>query len=149
DLDEQVTEASLEQGLGDYPYKDELGCLWQWAQVLEEARMAKRESFGLKPEQTNRVDFNFYVEDDVVTITRRKRDAPLDKIVAELAIFANSTWGKLLRDHGVPGIYRAQGQGGGGWANRMQVKMLTHAAPHQGLGVDQYAWSTSPVRRYT
>jgi len=28
DLDEQVTEASLEQGLGDYPYKDELGCLW-------------------------------------------------------------------------------------------------------------------------
>src|SRR5690606_31643923 len=84
DLDEQVTEASLEQGLGDYPYKDELGCLWQWAQVLEEARMAKRESFGLKPEQTNRVDFNFYVEDDVVTITRRKRDAPLDKIVAEL-----------------------------------------------------------------
>src|SRR5690606_28314257 len=108
-----------------------------------------RESFGLKPEQTNRVDFNFYVEDDVVTITRRKRDAPLDKIVAELAIFANSTWGKLLRDHGVPGIYRAQGQGGGGWANRMQVKMLTHAAPHQGLGVDQYAWSTSPLRRYT
>ena len=33
--------------------------------------------------------------------------------------------------------------------NRMQVKMVTHAAPHQGLGVDQYAWSTSPLRRYT
>ncbi|MBY0570505.1 MAG: RNB domain-containing ribonuclease, partial [Burkholderiaceae bacterium] len=32
---------------------------------------------------------------------------------------------------------------------RMQVRMLTHAAPHQGLGVDQYAWSTSPLRRYT
>jgi exoribonuclease-2 len=31
----------------------------------------------------------------------------------------------------------------------MQVRMLTHAAPHQGLGVDQYAWSTSPLRRYT
>jgi exoribonuclease-2 len=27
--------------------------------------------------------------------------------------------------------------------------MVTHAAPHQGLGVDQYAWSTSPLRRYT
>jgi exoribonuclease-2 len=27
--------------------------------------------------------------------------------------------------------------------------MQTHAAPHQGLGVDQYAWSTSPLRRYT
>ena len=30
-----------------------------------------------------------------------------------------------------------------------QVRMVTHAAPHQGLGVDQYAWSTSPLRRYT
>jgi exoribonuclease-2 len=37
----------------------------------------------------------------------------------------------------------------GGWAAKMQVRMVTHAAPHQGLGVDQYAWSTSPLRRYT
>lgn len=148
DLDEQVTEQALAEGSGDYPHKDEIGLLWQWAQQLERGRMAKRESFGLKPEQNNRVDFNFYVEDDVVTITRRKRGAPLDKIVAELMIFANSTWGKLMHDHGVPGIYRAQG-GGQGWAARMQVRMLTHAAPHQGLGVDQYAWSTSPLRRYT
>lgn len=147
DLDDLITEETLAQGLGDYPHKEEIALLWQWAQVLEKGRMAKRESFGLKPEQTNRVDFNFYVEDEVVTITRRKRGAPLDKVVAELAIFANSTWGKFLHDHGVPGIYRSQG--GGGWANRMQVKMLTHAAPHQGLGVDQYAWSTSPLRRYT
>ena len=64
-------------------------------------------------------------------------------------IFANSTWGKLLSEHGIPGIYRSQGNGNGGWLSRMQVKMVTHAAPHQGLGVDQYAWSTSPLRRYT
>ena len=147
DLDDVVTEDNLATGSGTYPHKDEISVLWQWAQVLEKARMAKRESFGLRPEQTNRVDFNFYVEDDVVTITRRKRGAPLDKIVAELMIFANSSWGKLMHDHGVPGIYRTQG--GGGWAARMQVRMLTHAAPHQGLGVDQYAWSTSPLRRYT
>ena len=149
DLDALVTEDQLAQGAGDYPYKDEIALLWQWAQVLEQGRMAKRESFGLKPEQNNRVDFNFYVEDDVVTISRRKRGAPLDKIVAELMILANSTWGKLMHDHGVPGIYRAQGGGSGGWAARMQVRMVTHAAPHQGLGVDQYAWSTSPLRRYT
>lgn len=149
DLDELVTEENLAAGSGDYPHKAEIALLWQWAQVLELGRMAKRESFGLKPEQTNRVDFNFYVEDDIVTIVRRKRGAPLDKIVAELMIFANSTWGKLLHDHGVPGIYRSQGAGGGGWAARMQVRMVTHAAPHQGLGVDQYVWSTSPLRRYT
>ncbi|HEY0848103.1 MAG TPA: RNB domain-containing ribonuclease [Noviherbaspirillum sp.] len=149
DLDELVTEETLAAGTGDYPHKDDIGLLWQWAQVLENGRMAKRESFGLKPEQTNRVDFNFYVENDVVSIVRRKRGAPLDKIVAELMIFANSTWGKLMHDHGIPGIYRSQGGGGGGWAARMQVRMVTHAAPHQGLGVDQYAWSTSPLRRYT
>ncbi|MDB5793633.1 MAG: ribonuclease, partial [Noviherbaspirillum sp.] len=148
-LDALVTEENLAAGAGEYAHKDEIALLWKWAQVLEQGRMAKRESFGLRPEQTNRVDFNFYVEDDVVTISRRKRGAPLDKIVAELMIFANSTWGKLMHDHGVPGIYRSQGAGGGGWAAKMQVRMVTHAAPHQGLGVDQYAWSTSPLRRYT
>ncbi|HEX7648876.1 MAG TPA: RNB domain-containing ribonuclease [Noviherbaspirillum sp.] len=149
DLDEIVTEENLAAGAGDYQHKDEIALLWQWAQVLEKGRMVKREGFGLKPEQTNRVDFNFYVENDIVSIIRRKRGAPLDKIVAELMIFANSSWGKLMDDCGVPGIYRAQGGGGGGWAAKMQVRMLTHAAPHQGLGVDQYAWSTSPLRRYT
>jgi len=149
DLDALVTEEALANNSGEYPHKDDITLLWQWVQVLEQGRMAKRESFGLRPEQNNRVDFNFYVDNDVVTITRRKRGAPLDKIVAELMIFANSTWGKFMADHGVPGIYRAQGGGAGGWAAKMQVRMVTHAAPHQGLGVDQYAWSTSPLRRYT
>jgi exoribonuclease-2 len=148
ELDEHVSEQALAESSGDYPHKEEIGLLWQWAQVLERGRMEKRESFGLRPEQNNRVDFNFYVADDIVTITRRKRGAPLDKIVAELMIFANSSWGKLMHEQGVPGIYRTQGTGNG-WAARMQVRMLTHAAPHQGLGVDQYAWSTSPLRRYT
>ncbi|MBA5607639.1 RNB domain-containing ribonuclease [Duganella sp. FT3S] len=149
DLDELVNEETLASGVGEYAHKEELALLWQWAQHLEQGRMAKREAFGLKPEQNNRVDFNFYVEDDVVTVTRRKRGAPLDKIVAELMIFANSSWGKMMHEHGVPGIYRSQGGGTGGWAAKMQVRMVTHAAPHQGLGVDQYAWSTSPLRRYT
>ncbi len=149
DLDDLVNEETLASGEGDYPHKESLGLIWKWAQVLEAARMVKREGFGLKPEQNNRVDYNFYVEDDVVSVTRRKRGAPLDKIVAELMIFANSTWGKLMHDSGVPGIYRSQGRGVGGWNAKMQVRMLTHAAPHEGLGVDQYAWSTSPLRRYT
>jgi exoribonuclease-2 len=148
DLDELVTEENLAAGAGEYPHKADIALLWQWVQILEQGRMVKRESFGLRPEQNNRVDFNFYVEDDVVSIVRRRRGAPLDKIVAELMIFANSTWGKLMHEHGVPGIYRSQGGGSGGWAAKMQVRMVTHAAPHQGLGVDQYAWSTSPLRRY-
>jgi exoribonuclease-2 len=150
DLDDLVNEETLASGAGEYPHQAEMMLLWQWAQQLEAGRMKKRAAFGLKPEQNNRVDFNFYVEDDVVSVVRRKRGAPLDKIVAELMIFANSTWGKLMHDSGVPGIYRSQGTGGGaGWAAKLQVRMVTHAAPHQGLGVDQYAWSTSPLRRYT
>ena len=148
-LDDLVTEENLAASAGEYVRKEEIAQLWQLALALEKGRMVKREAFGLRPEQNNRVDFNFYVEDGIVSIVRRKRGAPLDKIVAELMIFANSTWGKLMHDHGVPGIYRAQGASGGGWAAKMQVRMLTHAAPHQGLGVDQYAWSTSPLRRYT
>jgi exoribonuclease-2 len=55
-------------------------------------------------------------------------------------IFVNSSWGKLLADNEVPGIYRTQNNG--------KVKMSTVAAPHQGLGVAQYMWSSSPLRRY-
>ena len=149
DLDELVTEDNLASGFGDYPHKADIDVLWHWALVLEKGRMDKRQAFGLKPEQNNRVDFSFYVDDDVVTFTRRRRGAPLDKIVAELMIFANSSWGKLLHEHGVPGVYRSQGGGtGSSWSAKMQVRMIAHAAPHQGLGVDQYAWSTSPLRRY-
>ena len=150
DLDSLITPDSLENGEGDYPHKEDIAVLWRCSQVFEQRRMEKREAFGLRPEQNNRVDFNFYVdENDIVTIERRRRTAPLDRIVAELMIFANSSWGKLLQEHGIPGIYRSQGGSAGGWLNRMQVKMVTHAAPHQGLGVDQYAWCTSPLRRYT
>lgn len=147
DLDALVSAEGMEADSGDFPHHAEIAQLWHWALALEKARMAKRESFGLRPEQTNRIDFNFLVQDDVVTIERRKRGAPLDKIVAELMIFANSTWGKFLHEHGTPGIYRSQ-SGTGGWAARMQVRMVTHAAPHHGLGVDQYIWATSPLRRY-
>jgi exoribonuclease-2 len=63
----------------------------------------------------------------------------MDKLVAELMIHANMTWGKLL-DRRHPGLYRAQGGG--------KVRMTTVAAPHEGLGVDCYAWSSSPLRRY-
>jgi len=60
-------------------------------------------------------------------------------LVAELMIEANNQWGALLASHEVPGLYRAQ-MGG-------RVYMTTKAEPHQGLGVAQYAWSTSPLRR--
>ncbi len=81
---------------------------------------------------------------ETVSITTRKRGAPLDLIVAEAAIVANSTWGGLLAEHGVPGIYRSQAS----LAPGMKVRMGTKALPHAGIGVKSYAWATSPLRRY-
>ncbi len=132
-LEPLFNEQTLRDSKLDYPYASELTLLWNLANKLEAGR-------GKSGETTPQFDYNFHVENDHVTISRRMRGAPIDKLVSELMIFANSTWGKLLADHDVPGIYRTQNNG--------KVKMSTVAAPHQGLGVAQYMWSSSPLRRY-
>ncbi len=142
-LDAIVTEEALDAGTGDYPHKEEITRLWPLAKSLYEKRQLARIGYGLRREVQRNNDFNFYVEGEQVTITPRRRGSPLDSIVAELAIVANSTWGSFLAEHGVPGIYRAQRSFG---PNR--TRMQTTPAPHEGLGVAQYAWSTSPLRRY-
>ena len=115
---------------------------------------AEREVARGKPENFNRPDYNFKLDNpsgqepvgnEQVTITTRQRGAPLDLIVAEAMILANSTWGNWLAEHGVPGIYRSQAS----LAPGVKVRMGTKALPHAGLGVKSYAWSTSPLRRYT
>jgi exoribonuclease-2 len=65
--------------------------------------------------------------------------------VAEAMILANSTWGQWLASLGVPSIYRSQAS----MAPGVKVRMGTKALPHAGIGVPAYAWSTSPLRRYT
>ena len=146
-LDELVTEEALGNGTGDYPHKDDIAVLWPFAQSLFEKRQVARAGYGLKREVQRNTDFNFYVEGEHVTITPRRRGSPLDTIVAELAILANSTWGAFLHDHGLPGIYRSQ-RAFGVPTGPKRTRMQTTAAPHEGLGVAQYAWSTSPLRRY-
>ena len=81
---------------------------------------------------------------ETVQITTRQRGAPLDLIVAEAAIVANSTWGNWMAELGVPGIYRSQAS----MAPGVKVRMGTKALPHAGIGVKSYAWATSPLRRY-
>ena len=147
ELDAIVTEEALAAGAGDYPHKAEIAALWPFAQALHEKRQQARLGYGLKREVQRHTDFNFYVDGDSVTILPRRRGSPLDLIVAELAILANSRWGALLAEYGVPGIYRAQ-RAFGPVAGPKRTRMQTTPAPHEGLGVAQYAWSTSPLRRY-
>jgi exoribonuclease-2 len=137
-LDAEFTEESLARGGGNYPFKTELELLWRFAVTLE----AGRGKSNGRPENAlpERVDYNFRVEADRVAITPRRRGSPPDKVVSELMILANSHWGGLLAEHDIPALYRVQQAG--------KVRMSTHPAPHEGLGVAQYAWSSSPIRRY-
>ena len=157
-LDDVVTEAWLANPATKLPAgKDiphmphaQLAFLYRLAQH----RKAQREVVRGKPENFNRPDYNFRVNtqedqapkgDERVEISQRHRGAPLDLMVAEAMILANSTWGQWLSDLGVPGIYRSQAS----LLPGVKVRMGTKALPHAGIGVPCYAWSTSPLRRYT
>jgi exoribonuclease-2 len=149
-LDAVITEASLTGGApAPYPFAPELAFAFRLARHLK----AQRELVRGKPENFNRPDYNFRLDghaggeprgDEPVTITTRQRGAPLDLIVAEAMILANSTWGAWLAECGVPGIYRSQAS----LAPGIKVRMGVKPAPHAGMGVAQYTWATSPLRRY-
>ena len=149
-LDGVITEATLTGAApADYEFAAELAFAHRLARHLKAAREVVRG----KPENFNRPDYNFRLEralegeprgDETVSITTRARGSALDLIVAEAMILANSTWGGWLADHGVPGIYRSQAS----MAPGIKVRMGTKPAPHAGMGVAQYTWATSPLRRY-
>jgi exoribonuclease-2 len=115
------------------PFEDELRELWQVANALEARR--GRPSTGAAI-----VDYSFFVENDRVRIVPRKRGAPLDKLVSELMILVNASWGEFLAERDVAAIYRVQSTG--------KVRLSVHPEPHEGLGVRSYAWMSSPLRRY-
>jgi exoribonuclease II len=155
-LDDRITREWLEgedqSDHADVPVsRATLGFFWRLAQTLK----ARREVVRGKPETFNRPDYSFKLDrpsndspptgDETVVIGTRQRGAPLDLMVAEAMILANSTWGQWLASLGVPGIYRSQAS----LAPGVKVRMGTKALPHAGIGVPSYAWSTSPLRRYT
>lgn len=139
-IDAFVTEEAIEAGTLDIEFADEICWLWRFARKL----LRNREEERGRPEPTGRIDWYFALEgegeDAVIRVRGRRRGAPLDLLVAELMILANSTWGLWLEEHGTAGIYRSQRMG--------RVRMSTTPGPHDGLGVIRYAWSTSPLRRY-
>ncbi len=123
-------EAGREVGL---PHEEELRSLWRVALASEARR-------GRPAAGAAALDYSFYVEHGRVRIVPRKRGAPLDKLVSEMMIIANSAWGELLAERDVAGIYRVQSTG--------KVRLSVHPEPHEGLGVSCYAWMSSPLRRY-
>lgn len=148
-LDDVITDATLTgDAPADYDFAPELAFAYRLAKDLK----SKREVVRGKPETFNRPDYNFRLDNEgvepagaeQVSITTRKRGTALDLIVAEAMILANSSWGGFLAECGVPGIYRSQAS----LAPGIKVRMGTKPAPHAGMGVAQYTWATSPLRRY-
>lgn len=139
-IESNVTEEAIQSGNLGIEFSDEICWLWHFAKKLQK----DREEVRGRPEPVGRVDWFFALEgegeDAIIRVKGRRRGAPLDLVVAELMIFANSTWGLWLEEHGTPGIYRSQRMG--------RVRMSTSPGPHDGLGVVRYAWCTSPLRRY-
>ncbi len=132
-LEEQFNQDRVTAGQVDCRFGAELLLLWRFATRLEQHR--GKEEPGLA-----RADYNFHVDNERVSIVERKRGSPIDKVVSELMILVNTEWGRQLALNEIPALYRAQGNG--------KVKMSTLPAPHQGLGVSQYIWASSPLRRY-
>ncbi|MEA9600997.1 RNB domain-containing ribonuclease [Polynucleobacter sp. MG-28-Ekke-A2] len=154
-IEHLVSEESLLDEGSNYPYRKELATLWQAAKHLHAGRQEKRVANGLRAEQLGVTDpnalardFHFQIQDvdgvQRVEITPRQRGSILDTIVAEWMIFCNSASGQLLADHGLPGLFRTQK----GWGP-LRTRMQTTPGPHEGLGLDYYAWCTSPLRRYS
>ena len=155
DLEHLVSEDSLLDESTTYPFRKELAVLWKAAKHLHAGRQEKRIANGLRSEQLGVIDPNalardFYFEVDQIDgadrieIIPRQRGSVLDTIVAEWMIFCNSASGQLLADHGLPGLFRTQK----GWGP-LRTRMQTTPGPHEGLGLDYYAWCTSPLRRYS
>lgn len=154
-IEHLVSEESLLDESASYSYRKELATLWRAAKLLHAGRQEKRVANGLRAEQLGLVDpnalardFHFQIQDvdgvKRVEIVPRQRGSILDTIVAEWMIFCNSASGQLLADHGLPGLFRTQK----GWGP-LRTRMQTTPGPHEGLGLDYYAWCTSPLRRYS
>ena len=139
---DSVTEAFAndEASTDDPSWTAELRALWK----LAAHAAAERGKTDIA-----RIDFSFDVDWNAdgagergrVSIVPRPRGSPLDKLVSELMIHVNHTWGKRIADAGIAGLYRVQSGG--------KVKMSTRPGEHQGLGVSHYLWASSPLRRYS
>jgi exoribonuclease II len=133
-LDEVCMAQAFESGAVEHRFGRELTALWRFATRLGAAR--RKDEAEVEP----RPEYSFDIQDDRVRIVRRVRNTPIDRIVSELMIHVNSSWGRELAQRSAAAIFRVQSAG--------KVRMSTVPAEHEGLGVESYAWASSPLRRY-
>ena len=121
---------------GEMMFAHHQDLIWfhQFAVALQKAR-GKYE-----PDRAPQYDYSIELDEEgKVSVVRRERGSPLDMLVSEMMILANSTWAQMLHDNNLPGLFRVQPAG--------KVRMSTKSEPHIGMGVQHYGWFTSPLRR--
>jgi exoribonuclease-2 len=134
ELDARLDDTAIAAGRVEGPHGDDLLLLWRVATALRSAR-------GAAAERPDRLDYTIRVSGGRVAIEPRPRGTPVDTLVAELMIHANATWGRMLADQGLPAIYRNQ--------KNAKTRMEVEPGSHEWLGVSHYAWSSSPLRRFS
>lgn len=118
-----------------FPHHQQCSYLLQLAYQLQQQRDRLED-----PNQPKKYDYGIaFDEQGKVLITTRERGSPIDTLVSEMMILANTSWAKMLHDKQVSGIFRVQPSG--------RVRMSTHSEPHIGMNVLHYGWFTSPLRR--
>lgn len=128
-------EAGLDEA-GEMMFAHHQDLIWfhQFAVALQKAR-GKYE-----PDRAPQYDYSIELDEEGnVSVVRRERGSPIDTLVSEMMILANSTWAQMLHDNDLPGLFRVQPAG--------KVRMSTKSEPHIGMGVQHYGWFTSPLRR--
>ncbi len=121
---------------GEMMFAHHQDLIWfhQFAVALQKAR-GKYE-----PDRAPQYDYSIELDEaGKVSVVRRERGSPIDMLVSEMMILANSTWAQMLHDNDLPGLFRVQPAG--------KVRMSTKSEPHIGMGVQHYGWFTSPLRR--
>ena len=140
--DNLVTAENLDDDSVEIPYDFLIRPFWRLTRHLS----AKRDEVRGYPESNKGHEYTFLVhgdwrdQDAEIDLVPRRRDIPIDLLIGEMMIFTNVLWSGMLNSLNIPAIYRSQQFG--------RAKQTTHAVPHQGMGVPQYAWITSPIRRY-
>ena len=129
------TETGLDEA-GEMMFAHHQDLIWfhQFAVALQKAR-GKYE-----PDRAPQYDYSIELDEEGnVSVVRRERGSPIDTLVSEMMILANSTWAQMLDENELPGLFRVQPAG--------KVRMSTKSEPHIGMGVQHYGWFTSPLRR--
>lgn len=117
-----------------FPHHAEILYLLDLAHELQKQRDRYEENPPKKYDYS--IDFD---ENGKVLIVKRERGSPIDTVVSEMMILANSHWAQVLDEHEMGGLFRVQPSG--------RVRMSTHSEKHIGMNLNHYAWFTSPLRR--